>query len=698
MERKGPKFQDYRVMKGSEAMGQAAVMAGAEVIAAYPITPQTRMVEWIAEAKAKGLYAKRYLNVESENTVLAVCKGASMAGSRVFSASSAQGIFYGSEEIRAISRLRLPVVFGIWNREEYPWNLWYSQNDAISQASSLWTQIFCENVQEIFDLTILAFRLAETTDLPVFVNGAGFILSHAEEGFWVPCQDRVVQFLGERKPKFKLDSSNPHTFGSFVLPENYTELCGKILEDMKRVAAQFNALGKRFGRFFSRTYQTVEPYRCEDRPETLLVTMGADATVFKGAVDRLREEGQKVGLLKLVLFHPFPQEDFLRWVRSCRELIVHDRNFVGIEGALLKEVKASLFDLERRPRVVGVRAGLGGRDVSRKTVLEMIKEARRAKRPSQVWVDLKRHRFDLRMRPVPNLDEMAGREDLMNPGHRACAGCGAALALRHVIRLLGRKTLVVIPACCSSLIGGYSPYQTLNVPVFHVTFCSAASSATGIRASLEAQGIRDHHVIVWAGDGGTYDIGLQAISGAAERNENILYFCYNNQAYMNTGVQRSSATPLGTFTATTPLERGKPEKPKDLVAILADHGVPYVATANLAYFDDFERKVRTAAQMTGFRYIEIFIPCAPGHKVTSSSIIDLSRKMVKSRLWPLMEITDQGRRWELYVPEETIPLEDVLRSQGRFRTLDDYSLIREAVEERWQRILARVRSSSSPQS
>jgi len=698
LERKGPKFQDHRVMKGSEAMGYAAVLAGAEVIPAYPITPQTRMVEWIAEAKAKGLFDKRYMNVESENTVLAVCKGASMAGSRVFSASSAQGIFYGSEEIRAISRLRLPVVFGIWNREEYPWNLWYSQNDSISQASSLWTQIFCENVQEIFDLTILAFRLAEASDLPVFVNGAGFILSHAEEGFFVPSPSRIARFLGVRKAKFKLDSGNPHTFGSFVLPENYTELCGKILEDMKKVPGQFNALGKRFGRFFSRTYQTIEPYRCEDRPETILVTMGADATVFKAAVDRLREEGQKVGLLKLVLFNPFPQEDFLRWARTCRELVVHDRNFVGIEGALLKEVKTSLFNLERRPKVVGVRAGLGGRDVSRKTVLEMVQEARRSKNFANVWVDLKRHRFDLRMKPIADLDEIAAREDLMNPGHRACAGCGAALALRHVVRLLGRKTIVVIPACCSSLIGGYSPYQTLNVPVFHVTFCSAASSATGIRASLDAQGIRDHHVIVWAGDGGTYDIGLQAISGAAERNENILYFCYNNQAYMNTGVQRSSATPLGTFTATTPLESGKPEKPKDLVAILADHGIPYVATANLAYFDDFERKVRTAAQMTGFRYIEIFIPCAPGHKVTSSSIIDLSRKMVKSRLWPLVEVTDYGQRWELHVPEETIPIEEVLKGQGRFRALEDYSPIRKAVEERWQRILARVRDSSSQQS
>lgn len=191
MERKGPKFQDYRVMKGSEAMGQAALLAGAEVIPAYPITPQTRMVEWIAEAKAKGIFEKRYLNVESENTVLAVLKAASLTGSRVFSASSSQGVFYGTEEIRAISRLRLPVVFGIWNREEYPWNLWYSQNDAISQSSSLWTQIFCESVQEVFDLTILAFRLAEKTDLPVFVNGAGFILSHTEEGFWIPSKERI---------------------------------------------------------------------------------------------------------------------------------------------------------------------------------------------------------------------------------------------------------------------------------------------------------------------------------------------------------------------------------------------------------------------------------------------------------------------------------------------------------------------------
>jgi len=681
-------------MKGSEAMGQAALLAGAEVVPAYPITPQTRMVEWIAEAKAKGIFEKRYLNVESENTVFAVCKAASLTGSRVFSASSAQGIFYGTEEIRAISHLRLPVVFGIWNREEYPWNLWYSQNDAISQASSLWTQIFCENVQEIFDQTILAFRLAEKTDLPVFVNGAGFILSHSEEGFWIPTKERIDQFVGQRRPKFKLDAANPHTFGGFVLPENYTELCGKILEDLGKVPAQFNALGKRFGSLFSRAYQTIEPYRCEDGPETLLMTMGADATVFKAAVDTLREKGEKIGLLKIVLFNPFPREDFLNHLRRCKELIIHDRNFVGLEGALFKEVRASLFDLDKKPRIVGVRGGLGGRDVGRKTVLDMVKEARKTRGTANIWIDLKRHRFDLEMNPIPGLDEIAGREDLMNPGHKACAGCGAALALRHVVRILGQKTMVVIPACCSSLIGGYSPYQTLNVPVFHVTFCSAASSATGIRASLDAQGVRDHHVIVWAGDGGTYDIGLQAISGAAERNENILYFCYNNQAYMNTGVQRSSATPLGTFTATTPTESGKPERPKDLISIMADHEVPYVATVNLAYFDDFERKVRMAAGISGFRYVEIFIPCAPGHKVPSSSIIEMSRKMVKSRMWPLVEITDYGRKWDLWVPGETIPVEEALKSQGRFRATEDYTPIQEAVEERWQRILSRVKSSA----
>lgn len=677
-------------MKGSEAMGQAALLAGAEVIPAYPITPQTRMVEWIAEAKARGTFEKQYLNVESENTVLAICKAASLTGSRVFSASSSQGIFYGTEEIRAISRLRLPVVFGIWNREEYPWNLWYSQNDALSQASSLWTQIFCEDVQEIFDLTILAFRLAERTDLPVFVNGAGFILSHAEEGFWIPTKERIEKFVGRRRSKFKLDAADPHTFGGFVLPEDYTELCGKILEDLKRVPRELEALGKSYGRLFSRTYQTIEPYRCEDQPETLLMTMGADATVFKAVVDALRDKGEKIGLLKVVLFNPFPRDNFLNRISRCKELIIHDRNFLGLEGALFKEVKASLYDRDPKPKLVGVRGGLGGRDVNQKTVLDMVREARKKTRgrTSNLWIDLKRHRYNLNMRPIPGLDETAGSEELMNPGHKACAGCGAALALRHVVRILGKKTIVVIPACCSSLIGGYSPYQTLNVPVFHVTFCSAASSASGVRASLDAQGIRDHHVAVWAGDGGTYDIGLQAISGAAERNENILYFCYNNQAYMNTGVQRSSATPVGTVTATTPGESTKSEKPKDLISIMADHGVPYVATVNLAYLDDFERKITTAAAIPGFRYVEIFIPCAPGHKISSASIIDISRKMVRSRMWPLVEITDRGRNWDLSIPEQMISVEEALRSQGRFRASENYSLIQEAVEERWRKFLS----------
>jgi pyruvate/2-oxoacid:ferredoxin oxidoreductase beta subunit/pyruvate/2-oxoacid:ferredoxin oxidoreductase alpha subunit len=679
-------------------MAQAAILAGAEVIPGYPITPQTRTVEWIAEAKAKGIFEKRFITAESESTVLAICKGASMAGSRVFSASSSQGILYATEEIRAIAHLRLPVVFGIWNREEYPWNLWYSQNDAVSQTSSLWTQVFCENVQEVFDLTILAYRLAEKTDLPIFVNGAGFILSHAEEGIWIPSKERIEKFVGERKPKFKLDTAHPLTFGSFVLPENYSELCGKILDDLKKVPNEFNLLGMRFGSLFSRSYSAVEPYRCEDEPDTLLVTMGADATAFKAAVDTLRNRGQRIGLLKIVLFNPFPHGDFWNWARRCEEIIVHDRNFVGIDGVLHKEIKASLYEMDRRPRLIGARAGLGGRDVTRKTVLDMVRKAREKGGSSALWIDLRRKEYDLQIKPTKELEDSLQSDELMNPGHKACAGCGATIAMRHVVRILGRKTIFVVPACCFSLIGGYSPYQTLNVPVFHVTFCSAASSAAGIRAALDARGIKDHHVVAWAGDGGTYDIGFQALSGAAERNENILYICYNNQAYMNTGAQRSGATLLGTKTATTPAEHGKSERPKDMITLMADHGIPYVATANLAYLDDLERKVRRASEISGFRYLEIFIPCVPGHKIPSSSGIEMSRQMVRSKIWPLLETTENGQRWDLWEPEEIISVEEALKSQGRFQDKVDYSPLQKEVDERWNRILSRVRSSTLPRS
>jgi len=274
----------------------------------------------------------------------------------------------------------------------------------------------------------------------------------------------------------------------------------------------------------------------------------------------------------------------------------------------------------------------------------------------------------------------------MSAGHLACAGCGATVAMRLVLKALGPNTILVIPACCWAVIEGPFPYSALGVPVLQVAFETAAISASGVRAGLRARGIDDVTVCAFAGDGGTFDIGLQSLSGAAERGEDILYVCYDNEAYMNTGVQRSSATPPGAWTTTTP--DGKIRPKKDMMAILAAHHVPYAATATIAYPDDLMRKVEKAASIRGFKFLHIFSPCPTGHKSEERMSVALSRKAVQSRVFPLYEM-ENGKR-AVTVRPEAIPVREYLEMQGRFRHMSDgdAAFLQGAVDENWKTLIS----------
>ena len=277
-------------------------------------------------------------------------------------------------------------------------------------------------------------------------------------------------------------------------------------------------------------------------------------------------------------------------------------------------------------------------------------------------------------------------EETLAPGHLGCAGCGATIAMRLVLKALGRQTVLVIPACCWSIIDGMSPYSAAGVPVMHTPFASAAAAASGVRAALDVKGDVDTTVCAWAGDGGTFDIGIQALSAAAERNENIIYVCYDNEAYMNTGVQRSSATPFGAWTTTTPNQRVKEQPKKDIMRILAAHGIPYAATATVAYPDDFIAKFERARQMRGTRFLHVLSPCPPGWKIPSERAIEFARLAVATRVFPLVEVED-GRRWRVTVDPPREGLSAYLAGQGRFRQLaEDGERIAEvvrALDERW---------------
>ena len=292
--------------------------------------------------------------------------------------------------------------------------------------------------------------------------------------------------------------------------------------------------------------------------------------------------------------------------------------------------------------------------------------------------------------PFPIRGELPNQE-LMFSGHLACPGCGAALAMRYALKALGKQTIAVIPACCWTIIAGAFPYSALKVPVFHTAFETAASTAAGIRAGLEVLGQEGVAVLAWAGDGGTFDIGLQALSGAAERNDDIIYVCYDNEAYMNTGIQRSSATPWGSWTTTTPTKHPKDQPKKDMMAIMAAHRVPYAATASPAYPEDLVRKMKKAKSVRGTKFIHILSPCPPGWKHSSGLSIKLARLAVQTKVFPLYEV-EGGIRWTINLLPEGLPVEEYLKLQGRFRHLKpkDLRLIQETVDAEWERLMAKA--------
>jgi pyruvate/2-oxoacid:ferredoxin oxidoreductase beta subunit len=291
------------------------------------------------------------------------------------------------------------------------------------------------------------------------------------------------------------------------------------------------------------------------------------------------------------------------------------------------------------------------------------------------------------------LDEVVSEEKLLLPGHTACAGCGPAINVRHVLGALAAATpdtriVLVIPASCWTIIAGIWPVNAFGVSVHLTPFASAAPEASGLKAALRLRGLGDTHVVVWAGDGATADIGFAGVSAAAERNEDLIYVLNDNEAYMNTGVQKSGATPEGAWTTTTPAGAPRHGQKKDLARIMAAHGIPYVATlaaGSLPMLKDFRAKVARAAEVRGFRFLHVLGACPPGWRYPTDQSTELARLAVESRYFPLVAC-DEGR-WELtFRPKHTVPVREFLATQGRFGHLSpaEIDAIQAHVDARWE--------------
>jgi pyruvate/2-oxoacid:ferredoxin oxidoreductase beta subunit len=286
-----------------------------------------------------------------------------------------------------------------------------------------------------------------------------------------------------------------------------------------------------------------------------------------------------------------------------------------------------------------------------------------------------------------------GATDRFVSGHASCPGCSVALSVRLVLRALGPDTVLVVPPSCIAVMMGPLPLSSVTLPVLQTAFETTAAAASGLSRAYRARG-EAVTVVCLAGDGGTYDIGLQALSGAAERNEDFIYVCFDNEAYQNTGNQKSSATPWGARTASTP--RGKVTRKKDIMEILAAHGIPYAATACAGYPTDLAAKMVRARSLRGTRFVNVTCPCVPGWGIGDDASLRVLRLGVESRAVPLYEIED-GTRYRITYWPEGIPAARYVRAQARFAHLDDpqVALIQAEVDRRWGVLLERAARSTA---
>lgn len=378
--------------KGMEialAAAEAVALCRPDVIAAYPITPNTHIPEHLSDIIAEGRLDSEYICVESEHSALSACMGASGTGARVFTATSSQGLLYMAEIMAIASSMRLPVVMALGNRAlSGPLNIWNDHSDIMSQRDTGWISIFASHGQEVIDMMIQAFKIAEDRDvmLPVNVNLDGFQLTHVVEVMDFPLQEEVDAFLPVYKPYASLHPDHPCSMGTLGLPEIFSEATrareAAVVDSRKTILKVWDEWEKRFGR----RYEPIESYKMKGA-EFAMLTMGSMGETAEVAIDDLREKGVPVGLLKLKLWRPFPYEDLKKAVKGVKSLIVMDRavSIGGPGGPVASEIRSALYAEPGKPDITNYIYGLGGRDVTVEDFIKMIDKVRLAdkKRPKE---------------------------------------------------------------------------------------------------------------------------------------------------------------------------------------------------------------------------------------------------------------------------------------------------------------------------
>jgi pyruvate ferredoxin oxidoreductase alpha subunit len=697
-----------KALTGNEAIAYGVRLSKVRLIAAYPITPQTTIVETLANFVADGSLKAQFVESEGEHGAIFTVMSAALTGIRVFTGTSSQGFAYGFEGIAYIPGRRLPVVMAVANRPiSSPGKaVECDYSDTMTGRDLGWIQLYVESNQEALDTIIQAYRIAEDQRvlLPIMVCIDGFFITHTTEMVEIPDQESVDQFFPPyEQDHVILDPRNPMTLSGGGTPEEdmgYEFLKNEAVISARAVIKEAN---DEYSKLFGRKYGNglVEKRYCDDA-EVILVTMGSMSGNARIAVEQLRSENKRVGLVRIRSFRPFPKDDMIELAKKTKVIAVVDRSISrGLgEGPCVTEVKSTLYNLEgEKARVIGFIAGLHSAAILVSDFKYMADKALRIAKSAKITEEIEW---------IPNLEITTNKpvpvqhDKLLYPGTTACPGCGMALVVRNVVEIIGKNTILVENIGCGAwhAAGGMGRMTGFGVPSFPaMPLPSGSACATGISLGLKEKGQNDTKVVLLGGDGSLGDIGFTALSGAAERNSDFICVTEDNEAYANTGIQRSGATPQYAWTTTTPVgdtERGKSTPRKDMPLIIAAHRVPYVATASLAYLDDLKRKLEKAKNMHGFRYIHIYTPCPTSWRFPPEKMIEVSRLGVTTGIFTLYEI-ENGKIKITVKPEKLKPVNEYLKEQGRFGhlTQEDIDAIQRDVDDAHARMFGWEKSGLS---
>lgn len=745
------KFEQIKTFEsGNEMAAMAAAQINYHIMGYFPITPSTEVAQLLDSMKARGEHDIKLIAADGEHGSAGICYGASVAGARVFNATSANGLLYMIEQLPVQSGTRFPMVMNLVTRAvSGPLDIRGDHSDLYYALNTGWVILTAATPQAVYDMNIMALKIAEDSRvrLPVMVAYDGFFTSHQKRVVHYFKDRKVVQdFVGETPLEYPnaSDPSKPITIGGHMNGDDLLNNHFQQSNAMYEAKAVYQEVAKQYEEISGRSYDILDLYQMEDA-EVALFLLNSAAESAKDIVDQLRAKGVKAGVIRPNIIRPFPQAEVREALKNVKGLLVGERadSYGGHGPNLTQEVKAALQDDKDNKTIVLSRVfGLGGKDFygqDAKAFFDLVIEAVElgyAKQPFDyygvvpgeqtavtehvfpaqngmynsglitVTQDEETGNLNVKIPPMRALTEKPKR---LAPGHGACPGCGIFPALELFFKGIEGDIVVLFQTGCAYVVTTAYPYSSHKQTMIHNLFQNGAATLSGtLEAFLEMQRRGEVEVsddvtfIMVTGDGGM-DIGMGAAIGTALRNHKLILLEYDNEGYMNTGSQMSYSTPLGHMTTTTSVgkeQQGKTFQHKDTVQIFASTHIPYVFTGTEAFPQDLVKKAAKAqwyAKNKGMVYGKLLITCPLNWKTSDEVGSEVVHAAVDSNFFPLYEI-ENGITNLTYMPDEkgkAVPVEEWLKLMGKSKHLlkpENADLLKEfqnEVNRRYEKLKAK---------